>query len=350
MREFYASTKDREAEICCFLLTGLTKIAKAGVFSVFNHLIELTTQEDYACFLGCTQKEMERVYAEHIERCVEEMHITRAELLGRIKDYYNGFSFDGVHSVYNPYSLMHFFNERRFKNFWIDTGATSSLTSYMKIHDFRPENFLHKLYRESDMVSYEIAQAPPASYLVQTGYLTFKGKDENGDYILDYPNQEVRDSVSALLLSTVYDVDRDTESKASGQLAEALGNRDFNAMFAVFKEIFAAIPGKLYGKDESWYHTVLLTFLWGCSVRAKAEEWTANGISDIVIEWKPAKAKKFDVYIIELKKKPPETSLAQIHSKGYAEKYASAPHLALAGIEIGTRKKGLKSCKIEVIK
>jgi hypothetical protein len=73
----------------------------------------------------------------------------------------------------------------------------------------------------------------------------------------------------------------------------------------------------------------------------KAEEWTSKGISDLVLNFRG------DVYVIELKLAPPEVSLKQIHDKGYAEKYSSAPYLRLIGMEIDDKEHTLSSWKME---
>ena len=40
-------------------------------------------------------------------------------------DEYDGFSFDGVHGVYNPFSTLSFFKMGQFDNFWFESGSPS---------------------------------------------------------------------------------------------------------------------------------------------------------------------------------------------------------------------------------
>jgi hypothetical protein len=60
LREFYIVLKTSEPHIKFVLLTGLTKITEAGVFSSLNHLDELTTQPDFSAMLGYTQRDRHR--------------------------------------------------------------------------------------------------------------------------------------------------------------------------------------------------------------------------------------------------------------------------------------------------
>jgi hypothetical protein len=347
MSEFYATVKGAEAKLRLVFLTGLTKITKAGVFSTLNHLTDITTSEKFATMLGYSKEELELYFENHIQRGMETLHVSREELIYTIKDYYDGFSFDGVHFVYNPFSILNFFKEYKLENYWINSGLPSSLAAYAKKHDLTPEKYLQSYLSNAELVAYEIEQAPPKSFLVQSGYLTFKSVDPYLGYQLDYPNREVKDSFSALTMINLYNFDDDEYHTLQREIIMALRQRDFAPVFAAMKRTLANIPGKLYEnnqdyqKREAYYHTVILTLLWSCNLNVRAEEWTSRGISDLVLTYRD------DVYIIELKIAPPKTSLAQIAKHGYGEKYAGAPYRAAVGIEIDAPNKTLKGYEIE---
>jgi hypothetical protein len=57
---------------------------------------------------------------------------------------------------------------------------------------------------EEMLTAYEIEQAPPQNFLAQSGYLTFKEDDPERGYRLDYPNREVRNNMSELILLGSY--------------------------------------------------------------------------------------------------------------------------------------------------
>jgi len=91
---------------------------------------------------------------------------------------------------------------------------------------------------------------------------------------------------------------------------------------------------------EGFYHSVILTMLWASGVNVRAEELTALGRSDLILEYED------DVYIIELKKQPPEVSLKQIRDKGYGTKYGDRK-LYLVGIEIDDANRNVSDYRIE---
>jgi len=109
---------------------------------------------------------------------------------------------------------------------------------------------------------------------------------------------------------------------------------------------------------EGFYHSVILTMLWAACMNVKAEElkYRSDGVycsqnklpsnsvlgitSDLILEYEE------DVYIIELKKQPPEVSLKQIREKEYGLKYGDR-QLFLVGIEIDDEKRNISGYKLE---
>jgi hypothetical protein len=348
MREFYIVIKSTEPLLRLAFLTGLTKITKAGIFSTLNHLEELSTQTRYAAMLGITETELETCFGEHIEAGARQLGLSREDLIARIRDYYDGFSFDGEQFVYNPFSLLNFFREYRLKNYWVESGLPQSLVEYARIHTLKPEDYLNTYMQEGLLTAYEIEEAPPQSFLVQSGYLTFKAFDPDLGYLLGYPNREVRDSFSQLILESAYNIDTLARNNLQREIILALRARNFPPVFEAMQRTFANIPGKLYDgqnpfpQREAYYHTVLLTLLWACELHVHAEEWSSGGQSDLVLDYRG------DIYVMELKKAAPPVSLAQIEARGYAEKYRGAPYLALVGIEIDAERRSLKGYTIAV--
>jgi hypothetical protein len=87
--------------------------------------------------------------------------------------------------------------------------------------------------------SVEIEQAPPESFLFQSGYLTFKEKDPEMGYLLGYPNREVRDSFSRLVLESAYNMDIRTRSHLHQNIIMALRERKFQPIFDAMKQTLA---------------------------------------------------------------------------------------------------------------
>nr|WP_254871438.1 AAA family ATPase [Marinitoga sp. 1135] len=202
LRNFYLNIKANDEHIKFVFITGITKFTKTGVFSALNNLSDISLNRKYAQMFGYTQEELEYYFKDYIKELSEEMGITEKELLEEMKRYYNGFSFDGEHTVYNPYSILRFFSEKEFQNFWFESGSPSFLYEYIKGKKIEYEDLVKTPVSAEDFSTREIEDAKANIFFTQAGYLTFKGIKKYGlkkKYILDYPNFEVKESLLKIL-------------------------------------------------------------------------------------------------------------------------------------------------------
>ena len=128
----------------------------------------------------------------------------------KIKRYYDGFSFDGKIRVYNPFSILKFFSDKKFNNYWYTSSTPSFLADYLKTHQINNfEQFRHLEVPSDFADEHEIEKATPESFLFQAGYLTIEKWESRGDgeiLTLDYPNEEVKQSISRLFLKDIYNI------------------------------------------------------------------------------------------------------------------------------------------------
>jgi len=99
--------------------------------------------------------------------------------------YYNGFSFDGETSVYNPFSVLNFLQKCNFGEYWFESGSPSYIVNYVKEKGLNdPEEFRSATVLSNFTTVKEIESAEPESLLFQAGYLTIKEKREKLDYAI----------------------------------------------------------------------------------------------------------------------------------------------------------------------
>ncbi|SHF35666.1 Predicted AAA-ATPase, partial [Marinitoga hydrogenitolerans DSM 16785] len=132
LREFYKKVKTKDEYIKFVFITGITKFTKTGVFSALNNLNDISLDTDYSQMFGYTQNELEEYFKDYIKETAKRFDITKEELLKEMKKYYNGFSFDGEHYVYNPFSILKFFQKKKFQNYWFESGSPSFLSKYIE--------------------------------------------------------------------------------------------------------------------------------------------------------------------------------------------------------------------------
>ncbi|MFH0734754.1 MAG: AAA family ATPase [bacterium] len=171
LREFYGSIKDNDQYIKFCFLTGVSKFSKVSVFSGLNNLRDITINDTFSNICGITQKELEFYFFNRFNDLEKKLNLDYEKLKQKIKHWYNGYSWDGVNTVYNPFSILNFFADGQFKNYWFSTGTPAFLMDKIKDEKIQVDEI------ESDRVgleifeSYDLDNINFASLLFQTGYL-----------------------------------------------------------------------------------------------------------------------------------------------------------------------------------
>jgi Predicted AAA-ATPase len=136
---FYGALKDMDEYIRLLFITGVSKFTKVSLFSKLNNLNDLTLHQDYATMLGYTQEELEVNFEEYIDDVQKEFpENSRQELLEDIKIWYNGYSWDGKNTLYNPFGILLFLSNRDFQSHWFATGTPTFLIKKMEEQNFFP--------------------------------------------------------------------------------------------------------------------------------------------------------------------------------------------------------------------
>jgi hypothetical protein len=378
LRNFYIRVKAVDRYLRFVFITGISKFSKMGIFSAMNNLKDISLKDDYATMLGYTENELLFNFDGYIDRTAKKCEKSRGELLAQIREYYDGFSFDGENRLYNPFSTLNFFDESAFKNYWFESATPSSLVEYVKRHDLEAESF-RGLEAAEDFTSVaEIERATPESYLFQSGYLTVRGR-HGKNLILDYPNNEVLSSVAALFLYGKFEIP-DIKA-AANNLEAALGEGQAEDLIKAYNSLLASLPYDIYEREEqkyaraqerrndvlvpvpyaeSFYHALLFALIWSSHVNTTAENHSYWGRSDIEAE------KNGHRYVVELKvaegkeaaEKAADEAILQIREKGYADKYAdhdlpatyatqSTQSIALIGIAVDQTRRRVGGYRIE---
>ncbi|MDR1313657.1 MAG: AAA family ATPase, partial [Deltaproteobacteria bacterium] len=200
MQDFYTQIKVEEEHVMFAFITGVTKFSRMGVFSKLNNLLDISLFPDFSAFMGYTHEELKKYFAPFITHTALELKMSEEGLLNKLKEYYYGFSFDGETEVYNPFSVLSFFKARKFGNFWMGSGSNTVIRKFLRDKELTVDQF------KGQEMNYSQASAPgeidatsPEGFLYQSGYLTLRAT-ESGEYLLDYPNSEVREAISTLFM------------------------------------------------------------------------------------------------------------------------------------------------------
>jgi len=147
--------------------------------------------------LGYTQPELESYFEQHIQSLCFELGMKKAQLLTKIKTWYNGYSWNARDRMYNPFSILNLFALQRFSNYWFATGTPTLLIKLIKQTRLDVTEFENKKVAEIVFDSYNIENLNIFALLFQTGYLTITHVDKKArtpQYTLNYPNFEVKEA------------------------------------------------------------------------------------------------------------------------------------------------------------
>ena len=350
LENFYSVIKATEPYQRFVLLTGVSKFARVSVFSKLNNLTDITMDAKFATMLGYTQEELEKNFAEHIEHVCLEQKMDRAELLNKLKLWYNGYKFhQNAETVYNPVSIGKFFESGgEFKNYWFETGTPTFLIDLLKKYDYNLDKLDNYEAVEDDFSTYEVGQLQVLPLLVQTGYLTiikaFK-KFDSLCYILDFPNREVRESFNRRLAQSYSNLDGQVVTSHLFRLLEALSDNDLGKFFKNLGVFFANVPYNIQVKHEHYYQSIFHVVFTLIGVNMESESVTDKGRIDAVV-----KTDKY-VYIFEFKlNRSAAAALKQIHDKAYYQKFLnSGREIILVGAKFSTKKHNIAEWKSEVL-
>jgi hypothetical protein len=339
LQNFYRVLKGTDEHLHFVFMTGTTKFAKVSTFSSLNNLVDVTFDAEYATLCGYTQEELESCFTPYLEELATAHNCDVPEVLAEIRRWYNGFSWDGKTSVYNPFSILVLLLQKNFTNLWFETGTPMFLVNLMKErNDVRLVLEPAKM-KQAEYNSFDYRTLDTKQLFFQSGYLTIKNAaqssfNEELVYTLGIPNEEVRQSLMDYLTSSFAEYPVDKTISTRDRMMEALLKGDAAVFETNLKELFANIPYQLHIKREVYYHSLILVWLNMLGFHVDAKVSTNKGRIDAVWTWKER------AVIAEVKyankgalKTFLDTAMEQIKERGYCERYA-ATHQRVAQLAV----------------
>ena len=324
LRSFYTVLKSCDEFLRFVFITGISKFSKMGVFSAMNNLEDISMDRQFGDITGYTQSELECCFDDWLNSTSADMEIGRDDLLERLREYYDGFSFDGRTRLYNPFSILQCLKKGEFRNYWYESGSPSFIVEWMKEHQILdPEEYRHIVINSNDFISaQEIEQADAASFLYQSGYLTIEKKEEQL-LTLDYPNREVKNSLSSMYLKLIYRVEG--YALLGNQIWKALRQGDISEIVRLYNTALAGVAYDDFpNRNEFWYRSMFIMLLRGAGIISYSEPHTSKGRADVVIQFNNLtvvlefKLSKTSAGVEQMKR----IGAQQIKERGYAETYS----------------------------
>ena len=319
LKAFYGVLKSADRYLRFVFLTGVTKFAQVSVFSDLNQLNDVSMKPAYATICGIAAKELLHTFKPEIKRVGERNGLSFDDTVRRLTDMYDGYRFEeSAERVFNPFSLLNVFDAGKFDNYWFQTGTPTYLADILKRSDYDLRLLIEGVeVPSSAFTAYRAETNNPLPMIYQSGYLTIKDYDAEGDlYTLGFPNDEVRYGFLNFL-SPYYTMVPDSETGFHiVKFMRELKAGEVEAFMERLKVFFAGIPYELTVNTERYYQAIFYVVFTLLGRFVQTEVRSSRGRADAVV-W----TDDF-IYVFEFKLAgSAREALRQIGEKGYLIPY-----------------------------
>ncbi len=330
LKAFFSILKPTSNHIRLLFITGVSKFARVSIFSELNHLVDLTLNKKYAALCGYTQEELESNFEMYLKRLP-------SDTLEKMKLWYNGYSWDAKTFVYNPFSVLNFFESETYSNFWFSTGTPTFLVKLLRkrfrytLEETEVSNTILDAFRLEEFDALDVN-----SILLQTGYLTIKETTPYDTFILNYPNKEVNQAFGQFLLSEYTQTPVTVPYGAN--ILRALEQNNLKEAIQIIHNLIKAVPDQNYIKDqEKFFHAIIHLIFTMIGSDPRSEMHTGIGRMDTVI------IMPHRIFLFEFKmNETPEEAIQCIKDREYADslRHLNKP-ITGVGVVFSIEKKGV---------
>ena len=289
LQGFYSVMKSMDARIRFGFLTGVTKIGKMSVFSGLNNLNDISMIPDYVDICGVSETELHEYFDESISELSSANEMSKEECYVKLKSMYDGYHFceDSI-GIYNPFSLLNTFQNKKFREYWFETGTPGFLVEVMRKTSFDVTTLENQTVDSTLMSNADAIFENPVPYLFQSGYLTITGyNDMFRLYQLGFPNQEVKNGFLNCLLKYYVPMSPDMSGTTLiYQLWHSITEGNPKSFMQILSSLFANTSYQIQGETEKdfQYAMYIISALLGEYVQV--ERTTSNGRIDLIIQTK----------------------------------------------------------------
>ncbi len=315
----YSSVLKTNPNLKMGVMTGIVRVAQAGIFSDLNNLIVYTILDDeYSEYFGLTEEEVTKALDYYnLEYNIE-----------KVKEWYDGYKF-GQTEVYNPWSILNYISRKKLEAYWVNTSSNVVIREMLKNSGSNVFKILENLFDKKDVsvtisnsiaLGKSLASSEVWELLLFSGYLTVKEKISEDEYLVRIPNQEILSFFKKTFLTILFG-----ELSLANNTKDALLNKDIDKIKEVIEKLVLNAMS-IFDTDKRYennYQLLLSGFFYALDGVYLVYPNTESGYGrpDIILE---AIDKTKPSYILELKKadeknieRKAEKAAEQIENKKY---------------------------------
>ena len=301
------------------LITGITRVAKESIFTGMNNLdVITTTSSEYATDFGFTEEE--------VFTALDDAGL--GDQKGKVKKWYDGFTFGTCTDIYNPWSIVSFIRKKgKYDTYWSNTSGNGLVNQLIQKGNAEIKQTMEDLLQDKSfeaeidekIVFDQLNGSANAvwSLLLATGYLKVlhvrtleedeEGIGEEGDvwYTLTITNLEVRRMFRGMVKGWF----GGNSEMAYSNFIKALLMNDVDGMNEFMNRIvlhsFSSFDIAKNASDddapERFYHGFVLGLMVELAGRFEITSNRESGFGRYDIMLTPANRERDNAYIIEFK-------------------------------------------------
>lgn len=315
LRMLFKSSGTTDKIFAAAYMTGILPIKKDGSESAISDFWEYTMLEpgEFQGYIGFTEADVRSL-------CLEQ-NLDFQEA----KKWYDGYSYDQVKSIYNPYSIMKAITMKKFKSYWRLSSAADALEDYISgDYDglFRAVLELLGGFQipvdtegfNNDILSVK-NRDDVLTLLIHLGYLAYE--EESGEVRI--PNEEIRREFSKSVRE-VKSTEALTRMRESSQLILDTIQMKEDAVAAQIERIHAQTVDPLHYNNEQALRSVIqIAYYSYPDYYVRFQELPCGeGYADLV--YIPKRGSQMPLLVVELKwNRSAQGAIAQIKKNRYFE-------------------------------
>ena len=318
-KAFYGDALKTNEYLQMGVLTGIIRVAQAGIFSDLNNFTNYTIlNNEYSQSFGLVERE--------VKAMLDYYNIGYE--MPEVKAWYDGYSF-GEDEIYNPWSVLKYVQFKKVKSYWVNTSGNTLILNMLLASNSTVFDNLNDLINGKDIMVYineSIRMGDNLSpnniweIMLFSGYLTIKETLNETMFTLRIPNKEIQNLFKGLFVDAIF-----RESNSVGSLVQALVTKNISQVIKSLEDVVinAISFYDTSKKYENPYQTLLGGFLYALDdyyIMIPNVE-SGYGRADIILN---PRNKDWPGYIFELKRantndeeKEAEKALQQINDNKY---------------------------------
>ena len=322
LKAVYGALKSMDGCIKFALLTGVTKFGKVSVSSDLNHLRDISMLEQYTEICGISEKELHSYFRNEITEMAELHQTSYDDMTDMLRQNYDGYHFaPNTNGMYNPYSLLNVFADKKLGSYWFETGTPTYLVELLKSNEYKLDDVNGYIVGIEGLSGTDAADTDAIPVIYQSGYLTIKDFNPRfQSYTLGYPNKEVEEGFIKFLIPH-YTAKRETNGVFEIQnFVREVESGDIDGFFTRLRSFFSDTTYEVIRLQELHYSNVLYIVFKLLGFYTQVEYKTSNGRIDLVLQTPDY------IYVMEFKLSgTAQEALQQINDKGYAQPFEKDP-------------------------